>query len=80
MTFISIVLSILKAIPIIDSWFQQIAVARIAELNSENIAAIKKALTERDQRDLEEAIGNPNPGMPSGDPGTVIQKDRPPGT
>jgi hypothetical protein len=34
--------------------------------------AIRKAIDKHDQRDIEEAIGSPTAGEPSGIPGTII--------
>lgn len=83
MDAISIVLGILKIIPILDQWFQSLSAAYIQErldsMKSENVAAIRKALDDKDQRDLEAAVGNPNPGLPSGDAGSQIIDMPPPG-
>lgn len=82
-TAISIILGILKVIPILDAWFQALSKAyiedRIAGMKKENRDAIRKAINEHDQRDLEKAVGNPNPGEASGDAGAQIIDNRPPG-
>lgn len=78
------IIALLKAIPIIDGWFQQLVAAytasQIASMKKENRDAIRKAIIEHDQRGLEEAIGNPNPGEASGDSGAVIVDAPPPNT
>lgn len=83
MDIISIILGILKAIPIIDSWYQKLSAAYIADaiarMKSENLDAIRKAITNHDQRDLEAAVGNPHPGEVSGDAGSTIEPTEPPG-
>jgi hypothetical protein len=82
MSVISAILALLKAIPILDSWFQQFFAAyaehEIANMKAENRDSIRKALAEHDQRDLEKAIGNPNPGEASGDSGVEIVDGPPP--
>jgi hypothetical protein len=80
-SIVAIILGLLQAIPILDRWFQQIAVAyariRLDQMKKENLDAIRKAIEEHDQRNLETVIGSPTAGKPSGDPGAVIV-DRPP--
>ena len=82
MSIIQAVLAILKAIPILDSWFERLAAAyvasRIQTMRAENRDAIKKAVEAHDTIDLEKAVGNPEPGAPSGIPGTVV-RDKLPG-
>jgi hypothetical protein len=82
MQIIALLLGIAKAVPIIDSWIQQLATAyatqRIADMQKENLDAIRKAIQDKDQRDLEAALGNPHPGEASGDPGAVITDAPPP--
>lgn len=64
------IVGLIKAIPIFDQWFQQLAALYVSErihsMKQENVDALRKAVAEKDQRDLEKAIGNPNPGAPSG--------------
>lgn len=78
---ISTILSIIKAFTALDDLFQLLMVAyaqsQIAVMHAENLAAIRKAIAEHDQRDAEHAIGNPTPGEPSGEDGTTII-DKPP--
>ena len=82
MTVVGIILAALKAIPVLDSWFQALVVAytaaRIASMKKENRESIRKAILEHDQRDLEGAIGNPHPGEASGDSGAEIVEAPPP--
>lgn len=71
-----------KAIPIVNSWVQTFVVwyvnSQIDAMKAEDVAALKKAVIEKDQRDLEKAIGNPNAGGASGIPG-VEHRDTLPG-
>ena len=82
-TAISLILAIAKAVPIINLWIEQLSsaymVSRMASLKKENLEALRKALNEHDQRDLEKAIGNPHSGEASGDAGSVIINQPPPG-
>jgi len=79
----STILAVLKVIPILDSWFQQLMVfyakAAVDRIKKEDREAVLKAFAEKDQRDLEKAIGNPNPGEVSGDEGTETISGPPPG-
>lgn len=83
MQVIAAIIAIAKAVPVIDSWLQQLVAAytaaRIASMKKENRDAIRKAVQEQDQRDLESAVGNPNPGEPSNAPGSEIISGPPPG-
>lgn len=75
------ILALIKAIPIIDQWVQQLIAAyvgaRIASMQKDNLDAIRKAIQDHDQRDLENAIGSPTAGKPSGDAGSVVIDDTP---
>jgi len=79
---ITIIIGIVKAVPIIDKWLEQLMHAyflyKVSIMEKENVEAIRKLIEERDQRDFEKAIGSKKPGEPSGDDGAVII-DRPPG-
>jgi hypothetical protein len=79
---ISTIVSIIKAISALDNFFQLLVVAytqsQIASMRAENIAAVKKAILEHDQREAERVIGNPNPGEASGEEGTTIVEAPPP--
>jgi UPF0716 family protein affecting phage T7 exclusion len=72
---ISTILALLKAVPIIDSWFQELLSAyitsRISSMKQENKDAIKAAF-EGDQREIEKALGDDKAGKPSGDAGASI--------
>ena len=76
---LSTILAIIKAITAIKSMFEQLMAlyvqSEIASMKKENVVALRKALNEHDQRDLEKALGNPNPGTSSGDSGAVIITD-----
>ena len=82
MTVISSVIAVIKAIPVVKEWFDSLLAmyvrSEIASMKKENREALRKAIDEQDQRDLEKAIGNPNPGEHSGIPGTEI-RDKLPG-
>lgn len=73
---LSLLLAILKAIPILDKWFQKLVVAytqaKIDSMEKENREAIKKALNEHDQRPIETAMGSSTVGEMSGNPGTTV--------
>lgn len=75
------ILALLKAVPIIDGWFEDLVAyyvaTRLAELKAENREAIQSAFAKQDQRDLEKAIGNPSPGDASGAPGAEIRDHLP---
>lgn len=76
MEVFSLILGIVKAIPIVDSWFQQFFVyyfnSQIDKMKEENRLAIAKVINEKDQRDLEKALGSKKAGEASGDPDAVI--------
>jgi hypothetical protein len=78
----STVVAIIKAIPIIDKWFKQLATfyvaSQINELHEADKEAIRKAIYEQDQRDIEKQIGSTRVGKPSGVDG-VERRDTLPG-
>lgn len=80
--FFSALIGLIKAIPIINGWVQGFITlyvnSAIDRMSAENIAAIKKAIEQHNQIDLEKAVGNPHAGEPSDLPGTVI-RDKLPG-
>lgn len=80
---ITILLGLVKVIPILDNWYQAFIVAytnaRIDSMKKENLEAIRACIQKKDQRDLEAAIGNPHPGEPSHDAGAIIVDKPPPG-
>lgn len=77
MQIIAILVGIVKAVPLIDKWAERFFVAYRAwdkaKSIKENVEALRAVLEEFDQRKFEKAMGNPNPGTPSGDPGAVIR-------
>lgn len=74
--FFSGVVAVAKAIPTLDGWLQRFIAwyvdSQIEKMKKENIAAIKRAIAQQDQRDLERALGNQNAGEVSGIPDTAI--------
>ncbi len=70
------ILAIIKAVPSLKSWWDQLVALYVADqldkFQKADRDAIRKAVYEHDQRDLEGQIGNINPGKPSGLPGTHI--------
>lgn len=83
MAIFGTILAVLKAIPVLDSWFQQLVAlyvaARISSMKAENKEAIRKAIEEHDTRDLEGVSGNPSPGGHSGESSSEIIGGPPPG-
>ncbi len=78
---IAAIISLIKAIPILDKWAQAFITfyvnSQIDGMARENIEALRKAIDDQDQRDLEKAIGNPDDGEPSHLPGTEIRHTLP---
>jgi hypothetical protein len=76
MSIISAILAALRALPILDKWFEGLVVAwtnsRIESMREENILAIREVIEKHDQRKLESALGSPTSGKPSNDAGTSI--------
>lgn len=81
MTILSTVLAILRAIPTLKAWFDWFVAEytrrEIAAMKVEIRAAIRKAIDEQDQRDLERAMGSTKPGKPSDLPGVELVDDLP---
>lgn len=75
MTFATI-LAIIRAIPAVKSWYDQLTAlyvqAEIARMRHADREAIRKAVFDHDQRELEKQLGNPHPGEASGLPGTHV--------
>lgn len=75
-------LAILKAIPILDSWFQSLMAfyiqTTIASMKQENLNAIKTAIQSHDQRPIETALGSSTAGKLSGDAGATVIDTPPP--
>ncbi len=82
-SFISLLIAIFKAIPALQKLFESLMALyvqrQIDQMDKELLNAIARALKEKDQRDIEKAIGSPRAGEPSGTPGTVIIDHPPPG-
>ena len=76
MEIVALITAIAKAIPILDEWMQKLVVyyfnSSVDKMRKENIDAIRKVLVNKDQRDLEKAIGSPSAGLPSGNPESDI--------
>jgi hypothetical protein len=76
MEIIALITAIAKLIPVIGGWIEKFIVyytnASIDRMKSENLKAIRKVLDEKDQRELEKAIGSPSAGLPSHTPGADI--------
>jgi hypothetical protein len=74
--FLAALLAIFKAVPMIKSAFEDLISlyvnSQISSMKRENRDAIKKAIEKQDQRDLENIIGSPHAGKPSGHEGTTI--------
>lgn len=80
----SLILAVLKAFAVIPAlkelwdefvaWYVELCISKMSE---QHRTAIRTALERYDQRPIEEAIGNPGAGEPSGVPGSIIT-DKPP--
>lgn len=77
MTTVSIILALLKAFPILDKWLDEAYNEKIKKMSKENRAALKKAIENQDQRDLETAMGSTKVGEISGIPGAEIVDNLP---
>lgn len=81
MAVFPLILAILKAIPALKSLFDQFAAwytqKEIENINKEYLNAIAKAISAKDQRDLEKAVGSPRAGEQSGLGGTEIRDSIP---
>jgi hypothetical protein len=73
------VLALVKSLPWlkdqVDAFIAWYLERELEGMKAENAAAILKCSRDKDQRDLEKAIGNSNPGVPSGI--GVIRNDLP---
>jgi hypothetical protein len=76
---IALLTSIFKAVPALkqlwDLFIATYIASQINTFNEETKAAIRKAIYDHDQRDLEKLIGSTKPGKASGVPGAVIVDD-----
>lgn len=70
------VYALIKAIPIVKSWVDQFSAwyveRAIREMKDADKKALRKAVYDQDQRDLERQLGNSHPGEVSGIGGTDI--------
>lgn len=77
----STLLAIVKAIPILKEWVDSfVSMYKKHEeetMRKEDSEAVRKAINERDQRDLERQLGNPVPGEESHLPGTELRDSLP---
>lgn len=75
-------MALIQAIPALKSLVDQFVTLYVSQviqgMRAENIQAIRDALDKHDQRGLENAIGSPLAGKPSGDAGSVIVDAPPP--
>ena len=76
MAIIPMLTAIFKAIPALKDLFDQFVVAytksQIENIKKDYLNAIKTAINDRDQRDIEKALGSPRAGLPSGNTGAQI--------
>lgn len=81
MSILKAIIAIIVAIPTIKGWFDALVKmyveSQIAAWRAEDRAAIRKAIEEQDQRDIEKALGSGKAGEPSGIPGTEIRETLP---
>lgn len=77
---IGLLLAIFKAVPALKALWEQLLVlwlhSQIEGMKKENRNAIKKAIHDYDQRELEGLLGNPRAGEHSGLPGTELRPPR----
>lgn len=75
------VVAFIKAVPVIKKWVEQLIALYVAQqikaMREADREAIRKAVYDFDQRDLEKQIGSTKPGEPSGLPGTHIRDSLP---
>lgn len=75
------ILALLKAIPTIKQWvdafISMYVQHEISSMHENDKKAIRKAINEHDQRDLEKQIGNSNAGEESHLPGTELRDSLP---
>ncbi len=75
------IFAIIKAIPQLMSWVEQFMVwymeREYANMKQENRDAISKAMSQNDQRPIEQLINPDGAGVASGHAGTVIKKSLP---
>jgi hypothetical protein len=78
MTIISGIIALLKAIPIFDQWFKQLALAygkwKVESFDKEFTKAFAVMIRDNDQRALEEVLGMPS--GPSSDQTDIVRRRR----
>jgi hypothetical protein len=81
MQFLTALIALLKAVPAIKGWWDQLVVwyinREISSMREELQNAIYKISSAKDQRDLEKYLGSPRAGEPSGVSGSEIVSDLP---
>lgn len=79
--FLSALLAIFKAVPTLKTWWDQLLTMyvkhSINEMHEADKEALRKALNEHDQRDLETQLGSTISGEASGAPGTELRDTLP---
>ena len=80
MTWVSLILAALKAVPYFDEWFKKLAIAYADWKMSQKDKAFTRGMIElaqkHDQRLLEEAAGLPQAGKPAEDQSEVGTRPR----
>jgi hypothetical protein len=78
---ISSIIAVAKAVPIVQTWLEQLSVAYYTAMYSnfkkENKEACDKAKYEHDQRAIEKQMGSAFAGKPSEEQGTTIDDSLP---
>lgn len=78
---LSIILLVLKAIPSLKSWWDELVslyiTTQIDNIKADNLEAVKIAINQQDQRKLEMAFGNPQAGERSTIAGSQIVNSLP---
>ena len=73
---IALLTSIFAAIPVLKEWFDKVVAAyvvmKVSQMKKENRDAIKTAIIDQDQREMEDALGSTRTGEASGLPGTTV--------
>ena len=75
----STIIAIIKAIPIIQKWFEELFILyfnmQVDSMRAENVKAIRKAIDEKDQRDIERALQSTLAGKRSHEVDSVLIDD-----
>jgi hypothetical protein len=82
MEIVSAILALIKAIPILDQWFKQLALAhgkwKLETFDKEFTKAMAVLIAEKDQRLIEEVLGmRPGPSLDQEDVVRRRREDRP---